>query len=152
MAGATDFMDLSFQPTLYSISKSTLPQDSERFERNGNAVVLRYDPRCVVRCRAGRRRSRPVDVAARYGWQLPNTRHLLPRWTIAVDAVGIQLYSRGIRVKTIEIDLDLEHVLLPVSLDTHLTEASAGHPFQGVLPIDGMRGQFNRAFNQERLF
>jgi hypothetical protein len=49
--------------------------------------------------------------------------HLLPHRTIAVVAVGIELYSRRIRVEIIEIDLDLKHVLPSVGLDLHLTEA-----------------------------
>jgi hypothetical protein len=46
--------------------------------------------------------------------------------TVAVDSVGIEFDSHRIRVNVIEIDLKLKHVLLPIGLDLHFTEAQRG--------------------------
>lgn len=103
--------------------ESPLPQDSCVFQWDRNAVAVRYHSRRIVRWWAGRRHSRAVNVAARRAWQLPDTHHLLPHRSAAVDSVGIKLDLNRIRVEAIEIDLSLKDVALPIRLNLHFAEA-----------------------------
>lgn len=52
--------------------------------------------------------------------QLPDATHLLPVRTVAVEAVGIQLDSHGLRIEITEIALNLKDVLLAPSLNFHI--------------------------------
>jgi hypothetical protein len=61
-------------------------------------------------------------VAARRAGQLANALHLLPHQATAVDSVGIKFYAQSIRVKTAEINLNLEYVIPLVSRYLHFAE------------------------------
>jgi hypothetical protein len=49
--------------------------------------------------------------------------HLLPNWLFSVHSAGVKFYARSIRVKTAEINLNLEYVIPPVSRYFHFAEA-----------------------------
>src|ERR1035437_1919237 len=106
--------------------KSALPQDSSSFQGNGDTSILGYHARRIVGSRACRGHPCAIGVASGRGCQFANALHLLPHRTVAVDAIGIKLYSRRIRVEIVEIDLNLKHVLLPVGLNLHFTDAHRG--------------------------
>ena len=100
-----------------------LPQDSCVFQRDRNALALRYHSRRIVRCWARRRDSRTVNVAARGARQLANALHLLPHGSTAHNAVGVKLYPHRLEVEVVEIHLPFKYVLLAMSLKLYFAEA-----------------------------
>ena len=117
--------------------ESLLPQDSRLFQGNRNTGTMRYHSHRIVGSRACRGHRYAIGVAAGPANYLANAFHLLPHRAVAVDSVGIELDSHRIRVKVIEINLSLKHVLIPIGLDLHFTEAQRGPlVLQGLMPID----------------
>ena len=115
---------------------SSLPQNSCVFQRDRNAVAVRYHSRRIVRCWAGRRHRRAVNVAARCAGQLADALHLLPNGIAAVDSVGIKLDPHRLGVEVIEIDLNLKTCCSPWFPPSLRRSAAGPFLFQGVLPID----------------
>src|SRR5450759_3843935 len=130
-------MALSFHTSSPFEVKSSLPQDSRGFQGNGNAGMVRYHAHRIVCSRTYRGHPCAISVATASALQLANALHLLAYGTVAAGAVGIKLHSHRTRVEIAEIGLYLNHVLLPVGLDLHFTEAQRGPLlFHGVLPLD----------------
>ena len=102
-----------------------MPQDMRIFQRNRYVIKVRHHSCRIVRWWAGRRHSRAVNVAARRAGQLSRQGgiHFLPHRATAVDSISIELDSHGLRVKVIEINLNLKDVLLALGFKLHFAEA-----------------------------
>src|SRR5512143_1409996 len=108
--------------------ESPLPQDVCFFQGNSNADVIRDYPRGIIRRRADHRHLRTINVSAVCGRWLLSELHFLSHRSVIVNTVGIKFYLHSCRVEIMEIDLNLEYMLLPMSLDLHIAEAECG-PF-----------------------
>ena len=84
-----------------------MPQDSASFQGDPRTRTVRYDPRRVIRYRAGRRHLPEIDVTI-CPHQLPATRHLLPYLPAAIHSIRIKLHPDDIRVESAVKDLNLE--------------------------------------------
>src|ERR1035437_5766325 len=82
---------------------SSLPQDSPVFQRYRDAGTVWDHARRVVGSRAHRGHRCAVSVATACAIQLAYGLHLLSHGTVAVDAVGVKLYSHRARVQIAEI-------------------------------------------------
>ena len=102
---------------------SSLPQDLRGFQRDRDAIAMRYHPRRIVRWRSGRGHGGAVAVAARRARQLADALHLLSHRAAAVTSVGIKLNAYRVRIEVMEIDLNIKDMLPAFSLHLHFTKA-----------------------------
>jgi len=101
----------------------SLPDDSIHFQWNRNTVIGWHYPSCKIGGWPPRRHCSAIGIIADCAIPLTRTLHLLA--CRAVVAIGIQFHSHRMRVKLVEINLDLKHEMIAVGMGLHFTEA---HP------------------------
>ena len=95
---------------------SSLPQDSRLFQRERNAIAVRYHSWRIVGRRTDRRHSRALSVTARLADPLANARHLLAHGSAAAQSFCVEFDSYRVRIEVIEPELNLKYVLLTTGL------------------------------------
>src|SRR5438132_14214785 len=98
---------------------SPLPQNGSDFEGHRHAGAVRCDARRIVPGGTGCRDRCTIDPPTRFARRL-DAAHLLSDCTAAIDPIGIQLDSHGVRIDVIEIHLSLKDMLVRTSWSLYI--------------------------------